>query len=232
MGRTLFPSPEDFPVDMSLDAHARASALLNTAMKHTGLTQWPFVMSLHQTPNVADVLKGMSHPLTGPVTSDASTTTIAQGDPFPIPYDPAQLDDPVDLVATIARGMSHYMVTSAATPYPGEEEDREYFVDLGAVLLGFGVFLANTAFQFHQTSDGLMAGWGFSRRGALSELDLSYALALAATLADTPDKAIVKALTRNPRSFYKTARKHLRKKRKADVEGIYDTTPLNDGPYR
>lgn len=231
--RTLVPSPDDFPVDDSLRGHALASAILDVAMQHTGLTEWPLVMTETHTPNIADVLKGMSHPMTSPTTSDdAAAGIIRPGEPLPIPYDASQLANVEALVATIARSISHYLLYSAPTPFPGEEDDRAYFVDLGAVLLGFGVFLANSAFEFEQTTEGMMIGWSYARRGALSELDLSYALALSVTLSDTPDKPIVKSLHRNPRSFFKNARKHIRKKRKTDLETLYTTVPIHDGPYR
>ena len=62
----------------------------------------------------------------------------------------------------------------------------------------------------------MMVGWRFSRRGALSELEVSYALALL----EVPDRAVLPRLLPNTKSFFKSARKHLSKKRRADVDRL------------
>ncbi|MEM9068615.1 MAG: hypothetical protein AAGE52_08920 [Myxococcota bacterium] len=227
----VLPTKEDFPVDTSLCGHALTEDYFGYAKEHARLGDWPLVMVSEAVPNVAEILHGMPHGMTAPV-SGSTAGPMQDGDPLAIPYDPSLLDDPVALVATMARGMSHYHLYGATTEFPGEAEDREYFVDLGAVFLGFGVFLANSAFRFQQTESGMMVGWGCTRRGALSELDVSYVLALACALTGAPDKPILRSLSANPKSFFKAARKHLRKKRRDDVERLRSVEAPNDGPYR
>lgn len=51
-------------------------------------------------------------------------------------------------------------------------------IDLTAVYLGFGVFLANSRFDFSVLRDGQMEGWRMSHSGYLPEADLIFALAL------------------------------------------------------
>jgi len=122
--------------------------------------------------------------------------------------------------------------SAALGPALGGREEWEHFVDLGAVFLGFGVFLANSAFRFQEREEGAMIGWGFTRRGALSELDVSYALALFASLLDQPDHDVTRHLRPNPKGFFRAARKHIRKKRGDELERLLVIRPTADGPYR
>jgi hypothetical protein len=46
------------------------------------------------------------------------------------------------------------------------------------VYLGFGIFLANTRFDFEVLHDGPMQGWRMGHSGYLPEADLIFALAL------------------------------------------------------
>ena len=72
-------------------------------------------------------------------------------------------------------------------------------VDLGAVVLGFGIFLANTAFEFQQTSSGGMTGWGYDHRGALGQVEVAYALAIVATAMITAPLGVAAAHRLSPR---------------------------------
>ena len=228
----IVPTEDDFPVDLELAGHELAEDYFEFVKEHARLNEWPFQLVQVRTANVADALDGIPHHLTSPPTSVEEPNEIADGEPLTIPYELSQLADPIDLVATMARGVSHYLLYNAPAASPGEPDEHEYYVDLGAVLLGFGVFLANSAFRFQQTTKGMMIGWGFSRRGALSELDVSYALALTATLLEVRDNEIVPHLTPNPKSFFKSGRKHLQKKRKKDLDRLRAIPPPADGPYR
>jgi hypothetical protein len=228
----VLPTPDDFPVDADLSGHELAEDYFEFATEHAGLSEWPFELIDESTPNVADALRGMPHHMTSAPQAETEPVLIAEGDPLAIPYDLTQLKDPVDLVATMARGMSHYLLYHAPTEFPADPDDRAYFVDLGAVFLGFGVFLANSAFRFEQTESGMMIGWGFARRGALSQLDVTYVLALTATLLDASDREVRRHLAPNPSGFFKSARKHIAKKRRTDLDRLRRVPSLANGPYR
>ena len=227
----VLPVEEDFPVDVSLQGHALAEDYFVFVQEHAGLNEWSFRLTEETAPNVSDVLRGMPHGMTPGLTLTAEPATVRADRPLPIPYSHAQLDDPEDLVASMARGLSHYLLQSAPTEAPGAAEDEAFLVDLGACLMGFGVFLANSAFRFQQSEEGMMIGWGFSRQGALSQLDVSFALALVATLLEVPDGDLLPHLRPNPKGFYKAARKHLHKKCSRDLARLRATPPTH-GPYR
>jgi len=124
------------------------------------------------------------------------------------------------LISTLAHELAHYLMLTAKTDPPQGWENHEYTTDLCAVFMGFGVFLANTSFEFSQFSDGMMIGWQTSRLGYLGELDLSYGLALYCLLQDIPYVEVKPHLKRNPRSYTKTGMKHLKKKFEAQVEEL------------
>jgi len=66
----------------------------------------------------------------------------------------------------------------------------------------------------------------------LSEFDMCYALAIVAILLETPDEEVVPLLTTNPKGFFKSALKHIARKRRADVDRLRAVPSGSAGPYR
>jgi hypothetical protein len=125
-------------------------------------------------------------------------------------------------------------VYEARTPPPGGEALREHAVDLGAVMLGCGVFLASTAFDFQRFEHGLMAGWSTTRRGALDEAALGYLLAIFTALSGEDERLALRHLPTNPKAAFKHARKELGRARAAQLERLRQLEPAGArfGPYR
>ena len=94
-----------------------------------------------------------------------------------ITYDPKMLDDPIGLIATFAHELCHYVLAGVTDP-PGGIETIEPLTDLATVHLGFGLFGANTAFNFQQSTSYDRQGWSYSRAGYLSEAEWSFANAV------------------------------------------------------
>jgi len=88
----------------------------------------------------------------------------------------AELTDPMSLVAVIVHEISHILLLR-----PGlvrrDEPDMEPLNDMLTIFLGFGIFTANSAFQFSQYTNNRSQGWSTKRVGYLSEPMLGYALA-------------------------------------------------------
>ncbi|MDX6851136.1 hypothetical protein SCD92_17290, partial [Gilvimarinus sp. SDUM040013] len=55
---------------------------------------------------------------------------------------------PTQLVATFAHELSHYLTCTANEPPPGGWDNWEFATDIAATFLGFGVFMANSSFNF------------------------------------------------------------------------------------
>jgi len=230
--RIVTPTEEDFPVDLDLEGHELVEDYLLFAMEHAHMGDWPIIVAPDEPADVADVLRGMPHHMTSAPERVSPEPALEEGDPLPIPYTLAQLDEPIALVAQLARGLSHYLLYDARTPPPADASTRELVVDLGAAWLGFGVFLANSAFSYHQHESGAMVGWGYRRRGALTQLDVTFALAVVATLLDTPDGDVAAHLGTNPRGFFRSAVKHLHRHRPRDLDALRAIPAPPGGPYR
>ena len=225
------PTEDDFPVDLSLDGEDLAEDYFAFVLEHARLTEWPLELEADETPRVAEILRGMPHHLTEAPRSTDHRAPPSDGR-LVIPYSLSQLEDPVALVATMARGVSHYHILASENVPPHDDDERELLVDVGAVFLGFGVFLANAAFRFEQHESGAMVGWGFSRQGALSELDLSYTLAIFSSLLEIPERDVRPHLKPNPRGFFTSAMRHLQKTRARDLDALRSIGVTTTAPYR
>lgn len=64
------------------------------------------------------------------------------------------IDNPTNLIATMAHELSHALHNRAKEVLDIEPELYELFTDLTAIYLGYGIFLANSRFEFSQFSNG------------------------------------------------------------------------------
>lgn len=114
----------------------------------------------------------------------------------------SQLKSPDRLIATLAHEIGHVILLRPGL-VEGQEEDMEPLNDLLTVFLGFGVFNANSAFQFKQFSNDRTQGWSVNRQGYLSEEVFGYALARFAFERGEMDPPWVKYLATNIRAYFK-----------------------------
>jgi len=215
--------------------------ILDAVVGHAGMEGWSFELCDESDLIMDDPMPNAPRPAF-PVAvlepeepdEDDEPEAIPEGGPFPIPFTSEDAADPMMLVAVIARGVSHYLLQSAADEPPDGEEHREAFVELGTVLLGFGIFVANTAFRFHKFDDGGLHGWKASSHGELGEDALGYALALFVELGGVDERAALPHLRANPKAAYQWARGQLRGRRAADVARLREIVPVStaSGPYR
>jgi hypothetical protein len=111
-----------------------------------------------------------------------------------ITYNPTSLVNPQTLVATFAHELAHYLSHTAQTRPPGGAGLAEHATDMGAVFLGFGIFMANSAKNFSQFQGGGEQGWEMRGAGYLSENALITALALTVRLTGAKPSAIEREL--------------------------------------
>lgn len=96
----------------------------------------------------------------------------------PIPYDPRLVTESEALIAHFAREIALRIGATASGPAPAHEGNIAHVAELIAVMAGFGVMLANTAFHVRVNQCGACRGPAAERDAALSRDDLVYALAL------------------------------------------------------
>lgn len=170
----VLPRPGFFPTDGE-QGHARALRIFSQVKAHCGLTGLDADLIPDDNPlaRPAPVAPLMVVPQ-----KHALGTFSLSGNRAQISYVPALLEQPQALIATFAHELSHYLLATAASPPPCDDDEMEFLTDLTAVYLGFGVFLANSRFDFSVLRDGQMEGWRMSHSGYLPEADLIFALAL------------------------------------------------------
>jgi hypothetical protein len=134
-------------------------------------------------------------------------------------------------VTQAAIGLGHHVV-SRCDDAPDDPEALDMTAELCAVYLGFGVFLANAATRVVRHPAVQLLGGHDEHSCALDEREISYALAIWAWMHEVPDDAVARELWPNPRAFYATATKDLRR-RGREVAALRATAErFHDGPYR
>ncbi|HJP97033.1 MAG TPA: hypothetical protein VJ862_00595, partial [Rhodanobacteraceae bacterium] len=119
-----------------------------------------------------------------------------------------QLRNPLALVATLAHELGHVILLGGRFMEPSDR-DHEFMTDLLTVYFGFGIFTANSAFQFRQWQSAGLMGWSASRTGYLSESMFGYALALYARMRDEAKPTWLTFLNANVRSAFKASQRYI-----------------------
>jgi hypothetical protein len=117
----VLPTEEHFP-ERGMKGHAGAAALFRQVRDHAGMADWPCVVE--------------------PRPDSAPMLTVGEDRIPVITYRPDDMD-PTVLVATFAHELARYLVETFDEASPGGEPLHERAIDLAAVFLGFGVFMAN-----------------------------------------------------------------------------------------
>jgi hypothetical protein len=199
--RTLIlPTRECFPQRGQRDT-AFAVAVFEQVKVHAGMADWPCTLQMQE---------GDPNPMVSPQAfikdapqSPAGTFRALGEEGALITYHPNQLADPVALVATFAHELAHYRTAGFPEPPPGGWEVWEIATDLAAVFLGFGVFLANTRFQFGHFSDGRVSGWRWRQQGYVSEPEVLHMQAIVSQAMGAPQEQTLAHLKPALRGIYK-----------------------------
>ena len=172
----IYPSRKLFP-DTDKCGHARAEHYFALVQEYAGLQDLP--VTLRAQAPVPDIALGWAKLETG---TTALGTFQVRGNTAVITYDPGITSNPVQFIATMAHELAHYALAYAKDAPPGGEELMELATDLATVHMGFGLFGANTAFNFEQRTDYDRQGWQSSRSGYLGEGGWCFACALFAEI--------------------------------------------------
>ena len=168
----VLPTAEHFPGQAD-NRQAMAQLVFDRVLEHAGLADSPF---------------RLSHPgnLMGePIPWDTMNTPRATQNPAPavssgvgIPYDPELVAHSQALIAHFAREIALRLLATAHQSPPALEGNEAHIAELLATRMGFGIMLANTAFQVRVNPCGACKGPAAERETALSRDDLAYALGL------------------------------------------------------
>ncbi|WP_096085831.1 hypothetical protein [Agaribacterium haliotis] len=124
-------------------------------------------------------------------------------------YSAAMMKKPMDLVGSMSKNIAqHYLWQSQLVP-PTGPEGFDASAELLAIFMGFGVFIANSAYTF-RGSCARCYDPSANRTAALSEDEALYSLALFCQLKNIDNKAVLPSLKTYLRPAFKKARKQVR----------------------
>jgi len=207
--KLILPTKEFFPSKVNSNESAALTTFEQVKM-HAGLQDWSCkLIAQKKDPNLVVaptvVLNNFKQSPLGTFKGHKRRKKVK------ITYNPEIVSDPIQMVATFAHELSHYLTSTASDLPPGGKDNWEFATDICATFLGFGIFLANSAFNFSQyssTGRGTQ-GWKTSRSGYLSEAEYSYALAIFLLLKDSPINSAYQYCDSNIKSCLKRALKEI-----------------------
>lgn len=162
--------------DLPENGHERARHIFSEVKRHMGLNEWPCELVAQEediNPQVGETLIVENIPVT-----PLGTFSVTSKDTVTISYNPKELSDNQSLISTFAHELSHYVLACCDKPRLGDEKDEEFLTDLFAIASGFGLFLANSEFNFRQFRGPFSQGWQTSGSGYLTEREVIFALTL------------------------------------------------------
>ena len=202
--RLILPNNDFYPGNVS-SIHEMAQNVFDRTLTYAGLQHWPIVLVApedfkQQAMPVLDfvgVKRGEQVSFNSPV---------ASGQVINVSYNPNQVNQPQDLVASFAQAFAMIVIIQSGKTPPGGVEFVPQAVDLLACIMGFGVMFANTAYQFKGGCGSCFNPYA-NRNVALSENDMVYSLALFCLLKSHDAKSVAKNLKSHLRSTFKKAYK-------------------------
>ena len=195
--------------------HDLGLEIFELTRRMAGMQDWPCRLEMVPDSNFNKLLG--DYPAVIKTKSAAGTFSWSEDMPEPlIRYKEQELEDPLGLVSTFAHELTHYLYLKIPGKPPGGPKAEEPATDVGAVYLGFGVFLANSAFVYKQGG----AGWQSSHKGYLNECTLAFALAIFTELKNIPPESAVAHLKLNPKTYYLEAVADLRKGWRHEMDAL------------
>lgn len=198
--KEYFPSKVDSPEGAAIET-------FEAVKKHAGLENWACKLEIQEedaNPVVAPTLAIQNGPA-----SPHGTFQETEENEVIITYNPALASQPIQLIATFAHELAHYLTATSKEEPPGGWDNWEFATDITATFLGFGVFMSNSAFSFSQFSNSDAQGWKSSRNGYLSETEHIYALAIFNGLKGLPIESASEHLKPHLKKLLKKAHKEL-----------------------
>lgn len=199
------PTDEYFPNGGNTESEL-AESIFRQVKQHAGMSEWPCRLQSQKVD--PSVIVAPTVILQGAPTSPLGTFACdSEKEEVTITYNPTSVSDPMSLIATFAHELAHYLTGSFREEPPGGWENWEFATDVAAVFLGFGIFTANSCFNFTQYTSVETQGWKTSRQGYLSEPEVIHAHAVFSCLMDLPTKESLPHLKSSLRGYFKQAYK-------------------------
>lgn len=203
----VLPNRAFFPPTRK-EGHKRAEHYFRTVAELCGTAAWPFDLVPQQ--EGVDPHLGPLAVVQSVAPEPAGTFSAGGGQRLTVSYDPALLDRPLNLIATFVHEIAHAILMGIEQEVPGGFDMEEYATDVATAFLGFGVFGANSAFEFQQYTDvgGGAQGWSTRSIGYLTETEWAFAIAIFLSLRAEPMAPVAEWLKPTPRTLLKQAMRY------------------------
>lgn len=187
---TVLVTPTKDFFHVSLDGSQQlAGEVFARVRTYAGMQDWPCKL-IAQAPDMNPELAPLVYLENAPRGPGGTFCRPHEDAEVEITYNPSLIKRPQALVAVLAHELAHYLGHTTSTPPPGGEKNWEYATDLLAVFMGFGIFLANSAFRFQQFTGVGTQGWSSGKLGYLTDFEVVYCLALFCVLKGIPREQV------------------------------------------
>lgn len=205
----ILPTNKYFPGRVS-SVHEMAQQVFKQTVEYAGMQNWPLVLV-------------EPHLINDNTLPALTTSTILRGSSalidvnhrdknvIEIGYNPAQVNQPQDLVSSFVQILATLLVYHAKELPPGGKEYVPQTIDLVACFMGFGVIFSNTAFQF-KGGCGTCNNRQANRQSTLTEIETVYCLAMFCTLNNMNKSEALPHLKGHLKSTFKRSMKQLDQK--------------------
>lgn len=222
----ILPNNDFFPGRVS-SIHEMAERVFSQTVKYAGMENWPLRLVEPHKMLITEIPKLRTNQyLRGPY---ADFSLLPQGsnslevsynginlssensnykNTIEISYNPAQVNQPQDLISSFVQILSSLLVQHAPQLPPGGKEYVPQTIDLVACFMGFGVIFSNTAFQF-KGGCGSCNNRQANRQATLTELETVYCLAMFCHLKGVNKADVLPFLKSHLKSTYKAAIKQI-----------------------
>lgn len=199
------PNEQYFP-DRVTSIEEMAQSVFQRVRNYAGLTQWPIALT---SPNMMPMQQSFPNfTLAGGLRGESVTVIDPPGLPVQLSYNPNQINQPQDLVASMAGSMALMLIHQVGKLPPGGQQNLPVVADVLAIFMGFGTMICNTAYHFRGGCGSCYNPYA-NRQAALSEQESIFLHALVCYLKG--DEKGGQHLKPHLKGMYKKAQKQLKK---------------------
>ncbi|KZN42389.1 hypothetical protein N483_12770 [Pseudoalteromonas luteoviolacea NCIMB 1944] len=199
------PTEKHFP-DRVTSVEEMAQSVFERVRSYAGLSHWPVQLSAPQHMPMQQAFPRFT--LSGGLRGEDISLVSKPSQPILLSYNPNQINQPQDLVASMAGGMALMLIHHVGKLPPGGQQNLSVAADVLAIFMGFGTMLCNTAYHFRGGCGSCYNPYA-NRQAALSEQESIFLHALVCHFKGEQQGG--KHLKPHLKSMFKKAQKQLKK---------------------
>lgn len=201
--QVIEPTSQFFPEKVS-SIDEMAQTVFTRVKQYAGMSKWPVELIAPQNMPTNQTLPLFK--FEGGLRGDNITYSIEPQHPLLLSFNPNQINQPQDLVASLANGLALVMLHHVEKK-PPVDVDTTVLADILAIVMGFGVMIGNTAYHFRGSCASCYNAYA-NRQAALNEDECLFVHALVCQITSGSDGA--SHLKSHLKSVFKKAKKQVK----------------------